>query len=107
MKMSLLAAAFAAALTLASTAALAANTPQSQSQASGQQASLPQSRAAWTRQTDKGAATNALNALQAHGYYSFSNFHHTGKQFEATVQEGGQSRTVRIDPATNSVTPED
>ena len=49
--------------------------------------------------------TDALNALEAKGYASFSNFQEeAGGRYSADVQENGQVKHVLIDPATGQIT---
>jgi hypothetical protein len=55
------------------------------------------------RASAESAATNALNALEAHGYMTFTNFHKQGNEFEATVTQNGKPVNVMIDPTKDSV----
>lgn len=78
-----------------------------------QQAALTQpgtdGRGPWPSHWAKGeeyAATDALNMLETHGYATFSNFHKSGNDFEATVREGGKSFQVLVDPAKRTVSQE-
>jgi hypothetical protein len=48
--------------------------------------------------------TKALNLLEAKGYGDFKNFHVDGRDFVATVTQGGEPSTVIIDPDVPSVT---
>lgn len=48
--------------------------------------------------------TDALNLLEAKGYGDFSDFRQDGKNFAATVSQGGRRFTVVIDPDSNRIT---
>jgi hypothetical protein len=50
--------------------------------------------------------TRALNALEANGYGSFTNFQPSGNGFTAAVNKGGGQTTVMVDPDTGQVTPQ-
>jgi hypothetical protein len=74
-----------------------------------QQATLPPSgdTTHWTARNDNGRATEALNALEEHGYGQFSDFHRQGDGYEATVSQNGKSTNVYVDPQSDTVTQKD
>jgi hypothetical protein len=49
-------------------------------------------------------ATQALNLLGAKGYGKFTNFRADGKNYQATVSQGGTQFLVTVDPDTGAVT---
>ncbi len=48
--------------------------------------------------------TQALNLLEAKGYGSFTNLRPAGKDYTATVTQGGHSMDVRVDPQSGVIT---
>lgn len=53
---------------------------------------------------DAARMTQALNLLEAQGYGAFSNFKQSGTDFEATVNQNGQSFKVLINPDSGQIT---
>ena len=52
---------------------------------------------------DAARMTQALNLLEAQGYGSFSNFKADGANFQATVDQNGQSFSVLINPDSGQI----
>ncbi len=91
----------AAALTLGTGAAMAA-TPSHPPVSSAGQHHHHMAKALRTNASDR--ETQALNLLGAKGYAAFSNFQAAGKDYTATVTQGGHAMNVRVDPQSGVVT---
>ena len=89
-----------AAALIVSSAAFAAGTAPTQPSPAMNHHAVPHPTMAF----DHGAATKALNMLEAQGYGAFSNFRPVGGNFAATVSQNGKTFQVTVDPATGQIT---